>query len=104
MGRDLELGVARNPDVQLDQHEKFSTYPTCKRQNKLPESDSEPFDKGHLEHDGARVNHTDPLVESRDFQNQNGHSDVTQMKDKGSCETRELPTLDLSLKRLRGAS
>ena len=104
MGKDLELGVARNPDVQLEyQHEKCSTYPTCKRQNKLPESDSNPFDKGHLENNGASAKSTDPLVESRDFENPIGLSDVSQIKDKGSCETREQPTLDFSLKRLRGA-
>ncbi|XP_034688604.1 two-component response regulator-like PRR37 isoform X2 [Vitis riparia] len=104
MGRDLELGVATNPAVQLEyQHEKFSTYPTCKRQNKLPESDSKPFDKGHLEHNSASANCTDPQVESRTFENPNGLSDVSQIKDKGSCETTELPPLDLSLKRLREA-
>lgn len=104
MGRDLELGVATNPAVQLEyQHEKFSTYPTCKRQNKLPESDSKPFDKGHLEHNSASANCTDSQVESRTFENPNGLSDVSQIKDKGSCETTELPPLDLSLKRLREA-
>lgn len=104
MGKDLELGVTRNPDIQLEyQHEKFSTYPTCRRQNILPESDSKPFDKGCLEHNSANANCTDPQLESRTFEVPSGLSDVSQIKDKGSCETNELPPLDLSLKRLRGA-
>ncbi|XP_057956346.1 two-component response regulator-like PRR73 [Malania oleifera] len=120
MGKHLEIGVSRNADLPLDHRdEKFPVQSRSKRQNKLPDLETKPFDKGQLEHGTENmsgkmreqaanlmnpiVNCTNPLVHSRATEAPTGISDISQNNDKVSCNSRELPSLELSLRRLRGA-
>ncbi|KAI9194569.1 hypothetical protein LWI28_007199 [Acer negundo] len=116
MGKDLEIGVSETADLQ---HEKLPTHQTSKRQSILPEVDSKPFKSGQLESEkenkrgkwrdqvpntiSAHANCTNPQAESRDFDAPNGPSDITCVKDKAGCGCGEMPSLELTLKRLRGA-
>ncbi|KAK6935971.1 Signal transduction response regulator, receiver domain [Dillenia turbinata] len=120
MGRDMEIGVSGNPDLHLEnQHEKYSTQARGKRMMKLPEFYGKQFDNGNLGHasnntgdkpqDQAAIltctvgNCTDPQIERVGYDAPDALSGVSQIKDKASLNRRELPSLDLSLKRLRGA-
>ncbi|KAK3206122.1 hypothetical protein Dsin_020168 [Dipteronia sinensis] len=116
MGKDLEIGVSETADLQ---HEKLPTHQTSIRQSILPEVDSKPFKSGQLESEkenkrgkwrdqvpntiSAHANCTNPQAESRDFNAPNGPSDITRVKDKAGCGCGEMPSLELTLKRLRGA-
>lgn len=107
IGKDLEIGVSRNPDLQFEYQQKKLSLPlTSKRQNKLTEVDSQ---QGQLDHNGekinsnANVNCTKPQSEGRIFGTPNGISDMSQIEIEGNCDPGELPYLELTLQRLRGA-
>lgn len=80
---------------------------TSKRQNELPDLDTKPFDKGQLDHNiekissGANVNCTKPLDDGRIFDIPKEVSSISPMK--ASCDSGELASLELTLKRPRGA-
>ncbi|KAK0605998.1 hypothetical protein LWI29_033045 [Acer saccharum] len=115
MGKDLEIGVSETADLP---HEKLPTHQTSKRQSILPEVDSKPFKSGQLESEkenkrgkwrdqvpntiSDHANCTNPQAESRDFDAPNGPSDFTRVTDKAGCGCGEMPSLELTLKRLRG--
>ncbi|KAF8397608.1 hypothetical protein HHK36_016528 [Tetracentron sinense] len=122
MGKDLEIGVCRNPDLQLQYpNEKVSTNLTGAKHNKFPILDSkkygEQLDRGLLELNsenpigelrdqaadliGAIANITDHQMESGVFEAPNGLSKISEIN-KAIFDTKELPSLELSLKRLRG--
>lgn len=113
MGKDLEIGVSRNPDLRFEhQLEKFPTNPTSKRQNKLTDLDRKRFDGQvgdnceNLRDQAAKkvitiVNGTDSHVKSKCLEPPNALSDMSFIKDRSSCGSRELPSLELSLKRFR---
>ncbi|KAL5765935.1 hypothetical protein ACOSP7_016552 [Xanthoceras sorbifolium] len=122
MGKDLEIGMSKTTDLQREcQHEKLPTHQTSKRQSKFPEVDSKPFNSEQLECDNenkhgkwrdqvpntigakANANPTNPQAESRDFDAPNIPSDISRVKDKASCDSGDMPSLELTLKRLRGA-
>lgn len=92
MGQDLEMGITRNSDLQL----------------KLPELGSKPIYKGHAEQrsEGAKTkvrDQTANLISVLASCNKpNGNLGISQMNDKASCSSKESPSLELSLKRLRG--
>ncbi|KAF5930910.1 hypothetical protein HYC85_031783 [Camellia sinensis] len=91
MGKDLEIGMSRDPDSQLDFLPKFSIKPSSKRQNQLFEPDRLQVEKENQE-----------LKNSRALETPSGLSDISLIKDKASCDFKESPSLELSLKRLRG--
>ncbi|KAL5569539.1 hypothetical protein UlMin_026114 [Ulmus minor] len=78
IGKDLEIGGTINQDLQcVHQQTKFPFALTSQRHYKLPEIDSQPFE-GKLDHNGENI-----IKGNYDF---GGH-----------------PSLELTLKRLRGA-
>ncbi|XP_044480027.1 two-component response regulator-like PRR37, partial [Mangifera indica] len=111
IGKDFEIGVSKIP-------EKLFTNKTSKRQCKLSEVDNRLFDNGQLEHDNESIcgkwkdqaaavistnaNHMNPQAEGSDFDAVNGTSDISCVKDKVTGDCGELPSLELTLKRLRG--
>lgn len=116
LGKDLEIGVSKNPDLHGEcQHEMLSIHLTSRRQNNLPEVDRKPFDSSQLEHSSenvtskprnqspnvasATLNSTKQQAESRDFTTPNSLSDISKIE--ANCDSRELPSLKLTLKRLR---
>ncbi|KAF8396651.1 hypothetical protein HHK36_018275 [Tetracentron sinense] len=116
MGKDLEIGVHGNPDLQLQYpSEKVSTNLTGAKHDKLPE---EQLNKRLLEFNhenpigelrdqaadliGAIVNGTDLQMESGVFEAPNGLSKSLETYNKVIYDTKELPSLELSLKRSRG--
>lgn len=99
----MEIGVSRNPDLQCEYQQKKSLPLTSKMKSKLPEVDSQQEQLDHYGENGnscANVNCTKP-PEGRIFGTPNGISDQSQIK--GNSDTGELPSLELTLKRLRGA-
>lgn len=117
MGKDLEIGVPRNPDTQYESYptEQVSTKLTCTSMDKLPES--YPKIEGTLGLDnnnmsdepsiqaadliGAITNSMDAQLVTRVMEAPNGFSSITEGKDKTVDGSMELPSLELSLKRLR---
>ncbi|XP_059626707.1 two-component response regulator-like PRR37 [Cornus florida] len=116
MGKDLEIGMCRDPDSQLEYH-KFSTQPGSKRQDKLSRVDSKVLEKEQLENESENISGklrdyaanlicavgscTDQQVESRDIDASSGLPDTSQIKDKASSDSRELPSLELTLERMK---
>ncbi|XP_057999198.1 two-component response regulator-like PRR37 isoform X2 [Hevea brasiliensis] len=117
MGKDLEIGVSSNPDLQHDcQCENFSPHPTSKRQSKISEMDIKPLANGKLEHNnknictklrdgtrktaGADTNSVNQHVENKKIGGSNG-PDVLQLKDKSCCDSGELRSLQLALEGLK---
>lgn len=92
MGQDLEIGITRNLDFQL----------------KLPELKSKPVYKGHAEQRSEvpktkMRDQTENLMSVLANCNEpNGNLGISLMTDKKSCSSKESPSLELSLKRLRG--
>uniref|UniRef100_A0A2C9W0D2 CCT domain-containing protein n=1 Tax=Manihot esculenta TaxID=3983 RepID=A0A2C9W0D2_MANES len=105
MGKDLEIGVSGNPDVQ------------SKMQSIIAEMDTKPLENGKLELNNENIctklrdqtpktasadaNSISPHVERK----KNGGSsgpDILQLKDKSRCESGELPSLELTLTRRKG--
>eukprot|EP00257_Ricinus_communis_P011119 XP_002531836.2 two-component response regulator-like PRR37 [Ricinus communis] len=118
MGKDLEIGVSSNLDTRHDcQLENLSPRPTSKRQQKISEVDSKPLENGMLEHDGENLftklrdqtpqlastnaDSANPRIEIKKVGTSN-RPDISQLKDKACCDSGELPSFELSLKRLRG--
>ncbi|KAG6678382.1 hypothetical protein I3842_14G077600 [Carya illinoinensis] len=115
-GKNMETGVSKDPDSRHEfQHEMLSIHPSSRSQNILPNVDSKPFDSDKSKHNSenaiskpenpssnmvsAVVNSTYPEAESRDFDTPNGLSDVSQTK--AHYDSRQLPSLVLTLKRMR---
>ncbi|KAJ9178197.1 hypothetical protein P3X46_010098 [Hevea brasiliensis] len=117
MGKDLEIGASSNPGLQHDcQCENFSPYPKSIRQSEISEMYVKPLENGKSEPNNENIftklkdqtpktastdaNSINPHVESKKF----GSSgiDVSQLKDKSCCDSGELPSLELTLKRLKG--
>lgn len=120
MGKDLEIGISRKSDWQLEyQSEKGSTQPNSKRQKKLAEALSKPFENGQMEDNSENVSDilwdkaadkdnviidcNKPRVENIDFEACNNLPNIAVIKEKASFDSREPMSLELSLKRLRGA-
>lgn len=117
MGKDLEIGVPRNPDTRYESYptEQVSTKLTGTSMDKLPESN--PKNEGTLGLDnnnmsdepifqaadpiGAITNSIDAQLVTRVMEAPNGFSKTTEGKDKTADGSMELPYLELSLKRLR---
>lgn len=103
--KDLEKGVSSIANLQCEYQQKLS-LPTNKRQDKLPDVDGKPFDKGQLDHSiekissSAKVNCTKSLDDGRIFDISKDISSISQMK--ASCDSGEFASLELTLKRLRG--
>ncbi|KAK6926862.1 Signal transduction response regulator, receiver domain [Dillenia turbinata] len=119
MGRDMEIRVSDNQGLQLEnQHEKYSTQARGKRMMKLPEGDGKQFNNRQLGHvckntgdkpqdQAANLictigNCADSQIEGPGYDAPDALSGVSQIKDKASLNPRELPSLELSLERLRG--
>lgn len=105
VGKDVEVGVNGKPDLQCEYQQKKLSFPlTSKRQNKLPEVDSQ---QGEVDHNSENlysspnVNCNKPKCEGRIFGTPSGTSDGLQIK--GNSDSGELPSLELTLKRLRGS-
>ncbi|KAG7947079.1 hypothetical protein I3843_14G075900 [Carya illinoinensis] len=114
--QDEQHGVSKDPDSRHEfQHEMLSIHLSSRSQNILPNVDSKPFDSDKSKHNSenaiskpenpssnmvsAVVNSTYPEAESRDFDTPNGLSDVSQTK--AHYDSRQLPSLVLTLKRMR---
>ncbi|KAL5581152.1 hypothetical protein UlMin_013594 [Ulmus minor] len=99
IGKDLEIGGTINQDLQCEhQQKKFPFALTSQRHYKLPEIDSQPFE-GKLDHNGENISSRAKFKQN--FDSLNGVSDMLQVK--GNFDSGEHPSLELTLKRLRGA-
>lgn len=114
--KDKEIGASENPDLPHEcPDEMLSIHLQIRRQNKLPEEDTKPLDRVQLEDNSENVtskpgnqssniisdivNSTDPEAETRDFDPPNGLSDISLIK--AHRDSRQVPSLELTLKRLR---
>ncbi|GAV71381.1 Response_reg domain-containing protein/CCT domain-containing protein [Cephalotus follicularis] len=113
MGKDLELGVPRNPDLQSEyQCQKLSSHLTGKR----PDVDYKPFDRGQLEQKNANIGKHDQatnipsaIADSANTQPgseyidaANGPSNISQVNDNVCCDSGQMAPLKLTVKGLRG--
>ncbi|EOY18480.1 Pseudo response regulator, putative isoform 7, partial [Theobroma cacao] len=122
MGKDLEIGVPKITASQLeDPSEKVMTNIAGVNKDKLsainPKKDDEKLEKAQLELNseksggdlrnqaadliGVITNNTEPHIESAVFDIPNGLPKVSDAKEKVNYDTKEMPFLELSLKRLR---
>ncbi|XWS75085.1 hypothetical protein CRYUN_Cryun01aG0054600 [Craigia yunnanensis] len=122
MGKDLEIGVPKIPALQLENpSEKVNTNIAGGNREKLseikPKKDDEKLEKVQLELNsekpggdlrnqaadliGVITINTDAQIESAVFDIPNGLPKVSDAKDKVIYDTKEIPSLELSLKRLR---
>ncbi|OVA18206.1 Signal transduction response regulator [Macleaya cordata] len=123
MGKDLEIGVPGNPDLQHEYaSEKVHTNLTVTDQDKLPAldlgKDTSILNEGALELNrekplgelrtqvaadsiGLISNCIVPPVETSFSEAPHGLCRISEIKDKANSDTKELPSLELSLKRLR---
>ncbi|KAG1371616.1 two-component response regulator-like PRR37 [Cocos nucifera] len=117
MGKDLEIGVARNPDTQHESYptEQVSTKLTGTSVDRLPESD--PKNEGALGLDSSNVsgepstqaadligtiaNSSDAQPVTRFMEPRNGFSQIMKGKGITANSSMELLSLELSLKRPR---
>ncbi|XP_040994130.1 two-component response regulator-like PRR37 isoform X2 [Juglans microcarpa x Juglans regia] len=113
--QDEQHGVCKDPDSRHEfQHEMLSIHLSSRSQNVLANVDSKPFDSDKSKHNSENaiskpenpssnmakvVNSTYLEAESRDFDTSNGLSDISQTK--AHCDSRQLPSLVLTLKRMR---
>lgn len=124
MGKDLEIGISRIPNSQLEKlSAKGLTNLAGTREEKISErsskKDDEKLQKRQVELNseepngkmrnqaadpvGLSSNDTDPQIETIIFDIPNGISKVSNLKDKTISDNKEIPSLELSLKRLRDA-
>lgn len=121
MGKDLEIGVPRNPDLQLeDRSKKVLTTLAGAKKDKISKIEST-RDGDKLEKDKKELNsetpngelmkeiadlnealthYTNPHMESVETEVPNDISKKI-INNKALCETEEISSLELSLKRLR---
>ncbi|KAG2730040.1 hypothetical protein I3760_01G275500 [Carya illinoinensis] len=121
---DLEMGISRIPNLQLENPSaKGLTNLAGTIEEKISERNSKKNDeklhKGRVELNsekpngemrnqvadlvGLTSNDTDPQIETVVFDIPNGISKVSNLKDKIIFDNKEIPSLELSLKRLRDA-
>lgn len=124
MGKDLEIGFPKNADLQQEyQREKVCTNLIDTMKNRTPESgtgeDNEQLNKEPLGFDsenagdeltaqatdqiGLTTNSNLEQAETGFSETHNGNPKVIEFKDQPTPEVKELPSLELSLKRLRDA-
>ncbi|OMP06312.1 CheY-like superfamily [Corchorus olitorius] len=122
MGKDLEIGVSKVTTLQLeDPSKKLLVNVPGANKDKLSEmnleKDDEKLDKAQLELNnenpggdlrnqaadliGVITKNTDPQIESAVFDITNGLPKVSDSNDKVIYNIKEMPSLELSLKRLR---
>ncbi|KAJ4836592.1 hypothetical protein Tsubulata_043494 [Turnera subulata] len=114
----LEIGALKNADMQGGyQCDNLGSQSTSKRQRKLSQGDSKPLENGLLKHSSENIstvlrdpipkaisstaNSINPHVESKTSEACNS-PDISQVKDREHCNSGELPSLELTLKWLRG--
>ena len=102
--QDLEIGASRKPDIQGEYQQQKSSFPLSrKRQNKLLEVNSQQKLDQNEENLNSNANancvkqHSEGII----FGTPNGSSDLSHFK--GNCDSGELQSLELTLKRPRGA-
>eukprot|EP00262_Sarcandra_glabra_P004391 TRINITY_DN1536_c0_g2_i1.p1 TRINITY_DN1536_c0_g2~~TRINITY_DN1536_c0_g2_i1.p1 ORF type:complete len:779 (-),score=159.81 TRINITY_DN1536_c0_g2_i1:150-2486(-) len=119
MGKDLEIGIPMNPDIHLKSYpsEKVSINPTGSKQDKMPERDPKEENE-KLNERMLELNRSPPISELRahvvdligtitnrtNAQMEAGVGEGLKSlsnKDKAICDTKDFPSLELSLKRLR---
>ncbi|XXG81073.1 hypothetical protein AAC387_Pa09g1793 [Persea americana] len=119
MGKDLEIGVPRNRGLQIESYPKEVVYTniTGTEHDNLPQQDSK---KNKLPKEGLtnlesnnssselRIQTTDLIaaitsaqMESGVTETPNSISKISETKEKATPDTEELPSLELSLRRLR---
>ncbi|XVE59152.1 hypothetical protein DITRI_Ditri05aG0022600 [Diplodiscus trichospermus] len=121
VGKDLELRIKRNPELQCGhQHENLPARQrqASIKQDGMPEAECKQLECGHLEHQDENItgkeqthnintgtsNCINQQAESRDPDTPGGPSDIPQVKEGASCGSGEVPSLELTLKRLQGAA
>lgn len=121
MGKDLEIGVTSKLKVQLEYPNKVSIKLTVTRQNNQVEIGSNKFketlSEGQVDVDYEKpssklkfespltcvvTNTTDLQRDSTECEAPTRDSKVSDTNNKGITDTDEIPSLELSLKRLRG--
>lgn len=110
MGKDLEIGA---PNLQIEepsQNDKITTDPTAnetseidyrKKDEQLGDKQLELNSEKPNAKTGAVINGSNPPMERVDFNIVNCSSKVTDVKDNGAYDTKETPSLELSLKRMK---
>ncbi|XWS74224.1 hypothetical protein CRYUN_Cryun02cG0197500 [Craigia yunnanensis] len=118
-GKESEVRIKRNPILKCGhQHENLPTHQANIKQSGLPEVECKQFDSGQLEHQNENIigkNQTHNIItatsncinqqaESRDCYAPSGPSGNPQVKDGAFYVSGEIPSLELTLKRLQGAA
>ncbi|KAF5751502.1 putative sensory transduction histidine kinase [Tripterygium wilfordii] len=117
MGKDLEIGVSK-PDSRLEYQCETSSRPSSKWQNKSSEVDSKLPNNTQLEVNNENIssmrtdegpklinsltNYFNPPAESKDVDASNDPFGISLVRDKACCVSGEFPSLELTLKRLKG--
>ncbi|XP_050381254.1 two-component response regulator-like APRR7 [Argentina anserina] len=122
MGKDLEIGMSSKRDIQHELASEFPTKLVGPRQNNLLKIGTSKYDEqinkakhdlncenpsGNLKYDGATItgdvtNPSDPQLESTKFEASSRHNKALDVSNTPNNDGGELPSLELSLKRLRG--
>ncbi|XP_062003182.1 two-component response regulator-like APRR7 isoform X1 [Rosa rugosa] len=110
MGKDLEIGMNSKREIQREHPIEFPTKLAGPRQNNLLNIGSGKYDESpssKQKYDGASItgdvtNPSDPQLESTKFEASNRHYKALDISSTPNNDTDELPSLELSLKRLRG--
>lgn len=106
MGKDLEIGVPRNSEIQCETHPSEHDY-TKLAETKVAKCEKEPQNDGYLgslrnnvinESSAQANNILDTQLAARVTQAPSSFSKLSEVQDKTSTE---LPYVELSLKRLR---
>ncbi|OMO91401.1 hypothetical protein COLO4_18397 [Corchorus olitorius] len=119
VGKEIEAKVKRNPVLQCGhQCESLPTDQVIVKQNGLPDAECEQSDCGKFKHQNENISCKDRTLnantassncinrqaKSRDSDAPSGPSDLPQFKD-GACHASgEIPSIELTLKRLQGAA
>lgn len=115
MGKDLKIGVPRNSNLQLQDDvvgankDKFHELTLKKDDEKLENRQmdlnsnkpNDELDKEAVDLMSVIANNTNPQKKSMGFKTPSGLSEVPETKDKAMYDKKEIPSLELSLKRLR---
>lgn len=118
MGKDLEMCTSIFPDTHLDHQHKCTSYLTSERQDKLSELENLLTENEQMEYrseptSGKLMNRSVKLIslmansansqmESQAFEPPTDLSDVSRNKIEANSGSRELPSLELSLKEQSG--
>ncbi|GLU02443.1 hypothetical protein SLE2022_196930 [Rubroshorea leprosula] len=117
MGKDFEIGIKRNPDLQAEnQCDNLSTHQRSRKQNRLLEADCKQLlESGQMDQEKENmtckdlspniitgIGNMNHQAGTSDLGTPTGPSAISYVKDKACFSSGEVPSLELTLKRPQG--